>query len=319
MKSYDLRRISPDLARPLYEQHHAFRSVGRGGFHFGLYESDRLVAAFNFLPPLPAAARAVCPSAPWGVLALSRMVAVPKHDRATKSLADVLRWLTTYVLDRTRYPVLIAYADLTHHEGGIYEYAGWQRDGETVADVCLDESGARRGKWSNTARSVHPVTGQTTLRRYVHRIVPVGSERDWLEAHGHGRPIPRASLSAQLIALRGNESRRALAAAAGIDARAVAALEGGGGNLSTLTRLLSVYAVTLTPTPVEIAAERHVRGVGTRTLARLAGVARPSLIALETTGQARVATYLKVCRVLDLRPLLVPADSGQETCCIAAE
>lgn len=188
-KFYDVRRIGISDARPLFAAHHAFAGVGRAGtYTFGFFEGDVLKAAFVFNPPIIGAAKNICPEAPHGVLALARMVAVPKSDRAEQNIADVLRYICGTLIDRTRWPVLVSYADTgAGHSGAVYRYAGWQMTREAAAEVCEDERGARRSKYTNGKRSKHAVTGTTTLRRFEHRICPPGDTALFMARQGWRR------------------------------------------------------------------------------------------------------------------------------------
>ena len=84
--TYDLRPVPLEYVRTLCEQFHGYGSAGNASVYcFGVWEGNALVAAYAWQPPPPGAARAVCPEAPQGVLALSRMVAhpsdAPLHSR----------------------------------------------------------------------------------------------------------------------------------------------------------------------------------------------------------------------------------------------
>ena len=54
-------------------------------------EQQIAVAAYTWQPPAPGAARSVCPEAPHAVLALSRMVALPKEQRRLQHVSRPLR------------------------------------------------------------------------------------------------------------------------------------------------------------------------------------------------------------------------------------
>jgi len=70
-----------------------------------------VVAAYAWQPPPPGASRAVCPEAPEGVLALSRMVAVPRDERRLQHVSTPLRRQMRVLIDRGRWPVLVTYSD----------------------------------------------------------------------------------------------------------------------------------------------------------------------------------------------------------------
>ena len=105
---------------------------------------DRLWGAALWMPCTPTAARAVG-GTPSSVLALSRFVvddAVPKNG-ASFFLGGAMR-----MLDRSRWPILLSYADMRlGHSGAIYRAANWECDGEVPGgDVWLDARGVQRGR-----------------------------------------------------------------------------------------------------------------------------------------------------------------------------
>lgn len=113
-------------------------------------------------------------------------------------------------------------------------------------------------------------------------------------------------LANQLTTLRAPSSRRRLAVTAGVDRRSIAALEAGDGNLDTLNRVAASLHHYLSPHPRALANKRRWLGVGTRTLASAAGITRPTLVTLESTGSARVCSYESVCKALNETPRLLP-------------
>lgn len=116
-----------DVAR-LCVAHHGYGGAGKLAVCCqGVYEEERLVAAFAWLPPPPGAALSVCPEVAGGVLALSRMVAVPKTERVLRHISKPLRIIMRRVIDRTRWPVLITYSDESlGHLGHVYKCSGWK-------------------------------------------------------------------------------------------------------------------------------------------------------------------------------------------------
>lgn len=110
--AYDIRRCSIEVVRGLCERFHIYESAGGLAVDaFAVYENGEPVAGYAWQPPPPGAAKGVCPEAPQGVLALSRMVAVPKSDRALKHVSKPLREQMKRMIDRTRWPVLVTYSD----------------------------------------------------------------------------------------------------------------------------------------------------------------------------------------------------------------
>ncbi len=81
--SYDLRPCSLEVVRDLCVRFHGYRSAGNASaYAFAVYERGEPVAGYAWQPPPTGAARAVCPEAPGGVLALSRMAAVDRRCAA---------------------------------------------------------------------------------------------------------------------------------------------------------------------------------------------------------------------------------------------
>lgn len=90
--SYDLRRAELADVVPLIERHHGYGGVGNVATAvWAVYEHDRIVAAYVWNPPAPGAALAVAPAFPSGVLALTRMVAVPREERQLRHVSTPLR------------------------------------------------------------------------------------------------------------------------------------------------------------------------------------------------------------------------------------
>lgn len=189
-EAIDIRSCSLADVRFLFERYHGYKSVGSvATYCFAVYEDGVPVAAFVWSPPPPGAARQLS-SAPGGagVLALSRMVAVPRSERRLQKLSKALRRQMTYRIDRGRWPVLVTYSDASQgHTGHVYLCSGWQADGERVRAYCTDDEGARVSKYSNGKRSAAQVTGTTVLTRWVHRVCPPGEELAWLRTNGWRR------------------------------------------------------------------------------------------------------------------------------------
>lgn len=193
--TFDLRPCKiPDVAN-LFEQYHGYGSVGRLAVAcFAVFEDSRPIAAYVWQPPRPGPADVLAPSAPWGVLALSRMVAVPKAERRLKHISKPLRQIMRSGLDRTRWPILVTYSDGGQgHTGYVYKCSGWTEDGTFPRKFYTDAHGARRSIYANGAPSTGLTFGGTTLlTRWVHRLVPIGEELAYLNSHGwFNVPDPR--------------------------------------------------------------------------------------------------------------------------------
>jgi hypothetical protein len=186
----DLREcVLSDVAR-LFEAHHGYKSVGRIAVYcFAVIEDGAPVAAFVWSPPPPGAAKQLS-SAPGGagVLALSRMVAVPRSERRLQKISKALRRQMRDRVDRGRWPVLVTYSDASlGHTGHVYRCSGWTQDGVRRAAFSVGDSGERRSRYANGKASGLAVVGVTELTRWVHRACPAGTEAEWLERHGWRR------------------------------------------------------------------------------------------------------------------------------------
>lgn len=72
MTSWEVREVSLEVVDDLCRKHHGYGGSGKvAAYSFGVYEGDRLVAAYAWQPPPPGAAKKVCPEAPSGVLGAS--------------------------------------------------------------------------------------------------------------------------------------------------------------------------------------------------------------------------------------------------------
>lgn len=183
---YDLRLAKRDDVLPLFEKYHGYKSLGKMlTYCFAVYEGGEPVAAFAWVPPPPGAAKAVCPDAPFGVLSLSRMVAVPPAQRELKHISRPLKRQMRHMIDRTRWPVLVTYADEGQgHTGYVYKCAGWQPTKRAQRNTATDEAGARVSTYSNGARSKHSLTGKTWLQRFEHWACPPDNVAQWMADHG---------------------------------------------------------------------------------------------------------------------------------------
>lgn len=147
---FDCRSTSIDEVAHLFADNHAYRGTGRVAVYaFAVYEDARPVAAFLWQPPAPGAAKSVCASCPQGVLALSRMVAVPHEQRRLRHISRPLRHQMRRLIDRTRWPVLVTYSDESvGHTGHVYKCSGWTKSTRRrVATFTVD--GVRTSVYSN--------------------------------------------------------------------------------------------------------------------------------------------------------------------------
>ena len=177
----------------LFLDHHGYKSVpGTATYCFAAYSGGTVVAAWLWQPPPHGAAKKVCPEAPQGVLALSRMVAVPRDLRPDlPHLSVPLRYIMDHLIDRGRWPVLVTYSDQGQgHTGTVYKKARWkksEKNRRAFATTDGSTTGARVSLLSCGRRSKHAVAGYTTLRRWEDWATPPGSVATWMEDHGWRR------------------------------------------------------------------------------------------------------------------------------------
>ena len=143
-------------------------------------------SAFVWLPPPPGAAMALS-AAPGGagVLALSRMVAVPRNERRMQHISKALYRQASRMIDRGRWPVLVTWSDASlGHTGHVYKCAGWQEDEKRKAVFFEDEHGHRASRYSN-GKIVRAGKGASTvLTRWIDRACPEGAELRHLLSNG---------------------------------------------------------------------------------------------------------------------------------------
>ena len=152
----------------LFSDHHAYASVGSvAAYAFAVLEHDVPVAAYVWQPPAPGAARSTCQACPQGVLALSRMVAVPRDQRELRHISKPLRVQMLRLIDRTRWPVLVTYSDESvGHTGYVYKCSGWMpTTREEVVVSTVD--GRRVSRYSNGA--TRTPDGATISKAWIQR------------------------------------------------------------------------------------------------------------------------------------------------------
>ncbi len=189
--AYDLREASLDAVRALCERHHGYGTLGHvAAYCWGVYEDGVLVAGYAWQPPPPGAARGVCPEAPAAVLALSRMVAVPRTARRLRHVSKPLRRQMVRLIDRTRWPVLVTYSDEGQgHTGHVYKCSGWTPTLKAERVYYVDESGRRLSVYANGKSGERNLKrgGTTTLQRWEHWECLRGGVEEWMAFHGWRR------------------------------------------------------------------------------------------------------------------------------------
>lgn len=175
----------------LCARHHGYGGAGGVAvYSWAVVEDDKPVAAFSWQPPAPGAAASVCPEHPAGTLALSRMVAVEKADRALKHISKPLRVQMRRLIDRTRWPVLVTFSDESQgHTGHVYKCSGWQKTSRKRVPIFEDASGRRTSRYSNGKTGGRDLihVGWAWVQRWEHWICPRGQALEWATAHGWGR------------------------------------------------------------------------------------------------------------------------------------
>ena len=168
---FDLREVQLQDIIHLFEKYHGYGGAGNlKTYAFAVFEDDKPVAAYIWLQPAPGAAKSVCPEAPEGVLALSRMVAVPKSERHLKHISKPLK-LQFGLIDRTRYPVLITYSDEGQgHTGYVYQCSGMEKTLRSKVRFFVDKIGKRVSAYSNGRMRTDEVFpgGSTFIQRWEH-------------------------------------------------------------------------------------------------------------------------------------------------------
>ena len=187
--------VSLAEATELFERYHAYKSASKvATYCFGVRENGWLVAAFSWQPPAPGAAVSICPTAPYAVLALSRMVAVPKVERALKHISKPLKWQMKTGIDRGRWPVLVTFSDEgLGHTGYVYQCSGWTPTSRKRARQFVNDTGQRSSPYSAGKMRTNELNsiGSAWLQRWEHWACAPEAVAGWVESKGWVRePIP---------------------------------------------------------------------------------------------------------------------------------
>jgi len=192
--SYNLKAVPLHSVKNLFVSHHAYGGSGSfGTYVFAVIESGNPIAAFIWNPPPPGASRHVCPEAPHAVLALSRMVAVPKNQRKLKHISKPLRRQMKHLIDRGRWPVLITFSDEgLGHNGFVYQCSGWTPTHRRKAPQ-YERGGARTSTYANGKTTTSGLTkiGNSFIQRWENWICAPGTVQEHMSDSGWIRiPIP---------------------------------------------------------------------------------------------------------------------------------
>lgn len=169
--SHDLRPCKLSDVRDLFKKHHGYGDAGGSATYcFAVYEDGKRIAAYAWQPPAFGASKSVCPEEPQGVLALSRMVAVPRDQRELQRISIPLREQFG-IIDRGRWPVLITYSDEGQgHNGWVYRASRMKATKRSRTPFYLDDDGVRRSSLSNGVTCTDGLTkgGYTFIQRWEH-------------------------------------------------------------------------------------------------------------------------------------------------------
>jgi len=178
----------------MFKKYHPYHSCGNNlaTYIFRVYENEKVVAGYIWRPPPPNAAKTTCKTAPHGVLALVRMVAIPKTDRLLNHISKPLRYQMKHLIDRTRWPVLITYSDEScNHTGHVYKCSGWTKTTRKKTIFCIDEYGNRVSSYSNGGSPNYMIGGYTYLTKWEHWIVSPECVSSYMTENGWIKvPIP---------------------------------------------------------------------------------------------------------------------------------
>lgn len=170
---FDIRQGHFKEAAELIVAHHGYASCPKmPTYVFTVWEDGKVVAAYTWGPPPPGPAQLYGGSAPHGVLALTRMCALPKDQRRLKHVSKPLMWQMKHGIDRTRWPTLLTYSDSGQgHTGYVYQCSGWEMAGVSNRPTYTVD-GARLPTYSGgKSRDLEgAVKGKTELIAWVHVI-----------------------------------------------------------------------------------------------------------------------------------------------------
>lgn len=154
---FDLRPCELEIVAELVGEHHGYGSMGASAtYAFAVYEDGKVVAAYSWQPPPVGAAKSVCPEEHGGVLALSRMVALPRDERRLRHVSKC---------------------------------SGFEKTTRRKAPFFLSAEGKRASSYSNGKHGSRELTrgGTTTIQRWEHWACPRGEVVKWMTEHGWQR------------------------------------------------------------------------------------------------------------------------------------
>jgi len=194
--SYDLQQVDIEDTRGIIIKHHPYKSLPIiSSYSFVVLESGKIIAAYVWAIAGPFA-KSVCAEAPYGVLALSRMVAVPKTQRDLNHVSKPLRRQMKVLIDRGRWPVLVTFSDEGQgHTGHVYKCSGWQRTTRRTSLNYEDKDGCRKsdtagctvGEDRKAILASYRLVGESVKQRWEHWICPRGTADKWISSYGWRR------------------------------------------------------------------------------------------------------------------------------------
>jgi hypothetical protein len=142
---WEVADVSIEVARNLVKRFHYARGASNTATYLhGLFRRDEFwetgcAGCAWWIPPTRSAAEATYPDNWQGVLCLSRVVC---HPDAPRNAASFLVAGSVRLIDRTRWPCLVTYADEWQgHTGAIYRATNWQEAGRTRPEATYTING----------------------------------------------------------------------------------------------------------------------------------------------------------------------------------
>jgi hypothetical protein len=178
---WEVRSIALEVAQILVKYHH-YSAGGsntsvycHGLFRKGEVWQNNCVGCTWWIPPTKSAALATYPQNWNGVLSLSRLVILPDIQ---KNAASFLLGRSMRMVDRSRWPCLVTYADSWRgHTGSIYKATNWEDWGLTKPEPVYTLNGRmisrKAGPKTRTKLDMLALgcrlEGKFPKRKFVHR------------------------------------------------------------------------------------------------------------------------------------------------------
>ena len=141
-KEWEVRTIPLAEAQQLVEKwHYSKGGANTATYRHGLFRRgvDLCYGVAWWIPPTKSAAKATYPENWRGVLSLTRLVVGPD---VPKNGASYLIAASMRLIDRTRWPCLVTYADeMQGHTGSIYRATNWEYCGMTAKEATWFKNG----------------------------------------------------------------------------------------------------------------------------------------------------------------------------------